>query len=90
MSLYCSPNFNEIEVIHVSIGPYKVVHLSLCLIVYVLIGHFYCLRFFSVQLLLVLLGHLLFSSLPQRPMTSDFEGFLSQIISITLFSYVNS
>ena len=32
----------------------------------------------------VLLGHLFFSSLPQRPMTSDFEGFPSQILSITL------
>ena len=27
---------------------------------------------------------------PQRPMTSDFEGFLYQISSITLFSYLNS
>ena len=26
-----------------------------------------------------------FSSLPQQPMTSDFEGFLSQILSITFF-----
>ena len=31
-----------------------------------------------------------FSSPPQRPMTSDFEGFLYQILSITLFSYLNS
>ena len=31
----------------------------------------------------------LFSSPPQRPMTSDFEGFLYQILSITLFSYLN-
>ena len=29
-----------------------------------------------------------FSSPPQRPMTSDFEGFLYQILSITLFSYL--
>ena len=27
-----------------------------------------------------------FLSPPQRPMTSDFEGFLSQILSITFFS----
>ena len=31
--------------------------------------------FFSVRLLSVLLGHSVFSSPPQRPMTSDFEGF---------------
>ena len=31
----------------------------------------------------------LISSPPQRPMTSDFEGFLYQILSITLFSYLN-
>ena len=31
-----------------------------------------------------------FSSPPQRPMTSDFEGFLYQILSITLLSYRNS
>jgi len=29
----------------------------------------------SVRLLSVLHGHLVFSSPPQRPMTSDFEGF---------------
>ena len=33
-------------------------------------------------------GHSIFSSPPQRPMTSDFEGFLYQIVSITLFSYL--
>ena len=38
----------------------------------------------------VLRGHSVFSSPPQRPMTSDFEGFLYQILSITLFSYLNS
>ena len=27
---------------------------------------------------------------PQRPMTSDFEGFLYQILFITLFSYLHS
>ena len=31
--------------------------------------------FFSVRLLLVLCGHSVFSSPPQRPMTFDFEGF---------------
>ena len=30
---------------------------------------------FSVRLLSVLCGHSFFSSPPQRPMTSDFEGF---------------
>ena len=39
---------------------------------------------FSVQLLSVLRGHSVFPSPPQRPMTSDFEGFLYQILSITL------
>ena len=31
--------------------------------------------FFSVRLLSVLRGHSVFSSPPQRPMTSNFEGF---------------
>ena len=31
---------------------------------------------FSVRLLPILRGHSVFSSSPQRPMTSDFEGFL--------------
>jgi len=31
--------------------------------------------FFSDRLLSVLRGHSVFVSLPQRPMTSDFEGF---------------
>ena len=39
--------------------------------------------FFSVRLLSVPCGHPFFSSPPQRPMTSDFGGFLSQILSIT-------
>ena len=38
---------------------------------------------FSVRLLSVLRGRSVFSSPPQRPMTSDFEGFLYQIPSIT-------
>ena len=35
---------------------------------------FYFFYFFSVRLLSVLRGHSFFSSSPQRPMTSDFEG----------------
>ena len=31
-----------------------------------------------------------FSFPPQRPMTSDFEGYLHQILSITLFSNLTS
>jgi len=31
--------------------------------------------FFNVRLLSVLRGHSFFSSTPQRPMTSDFDGF---------------
>ena len=46
--------------------------------------------FFSVRPLSNLRDHSVFSSPPQRPMTSDFEGFLYQILSITLFSYLNS
>ena len=44
-----------------------------------------CFCFFSVRLLSVLRGHSVLSSPPQRPITSDFEGFLSQILSITFF-----
>ena len=40
--------------------------------------------FFRVRLLKILRGHSVFSSKPQRPMTSDFKGFLYQILSITL------
>ena len=47
-------------------------------------------HFFSVRLLSVLRGHSVFSSPPKRPMTFDFEGFLYVILSITLFSYLNS
>ena len=49
----------------------------------------FCVCFFSIRLLSALRGHSFFSSPPQRPMTSDFEGFLYQILSITLFSYLN-
>ena len=44
----------------------------------------YCI-FFNVRLLSVLRGH---SGFSQRPMTSDFEGFLYQILFITLLSYL--
>ena len=40
-----------------------------------------------VRFVPVLRGHSVFSSPPQRPMTSDFEGFLYQILSIIMFSY---
>ena len=40
---------------------------------------------FSVRLLSVLRDHSFFSSPPQQPMTSDFQGFLSQILSIIFF-----
>ena len=46
--------------------------------------------FFSLRLLSVLPGHSVFASTPQWPMTSDFEGFLYHILSITIFSYLNS
>ena len=36
---------------------------------------FFSLYFFSVRLLSVLRGHSFYSSPPQRPMTSDYEGF---------------
>ena len=44
----------------------------------------------SVRHLSVLRSHSFFSSSPQRPMTSDFKGFLSQILSISIFNYLNS
>ena len=40
---------------------------------------------FRVLLLSILRGHSFFSSPPQWAMTADFKGFLSQIVSITLF-----
>ena len=49
-----------------------------------------CLPFLSVRLLSVLRGHSGFSFPPQRPINSDFEGFIYQILSITLFSYLDS
>ena len=61
---------------------YALVNISL-FVVFVLL-------LFIVRLLSVPRGHSVFSSPPQRPMTSDFEGFLYQILSIALFSYLNS
>ena len=39
------------------------------------VSRFFCFLFFSVRLLSVLRGHSVFSSPPQQPMISDFEGF---------------
>ena len=47
-------------------------------------------KHFSIRILSVLRGHSVFSSPPQRPMTSKFDGFLYQILSITFFNYLNS
>ena len=49
-----------------------------------------CLYSFSVSTFIGSTWLFVFSSQPQRPMTSDFAGFLYQILSITLFSYLNS
>ena len=57
---------------------------------YVSVMYFDDKLFFSVRLLSVLRDHAVFSSPPQRPMTSDFEGFVYQILSIKLFSYLKS
>ena len=46
--------------------------------------------FFNVRLLSVLRDQSFFSSPPQRPMTSDSEGFPSQMLSITFLSYLYS
>ena len=52
---------------------------------------FILLLFFNVRLVSVLRGHsCFFPSPPQRPMTSNFEGFLFHIVSITFLSYLNS
>ena len=45
--------------------------------------------YFSVRLLSVLRGYSFFSSPPQRPMNSDFEGFsIPYCYSLHLFSYL--
>ena len=50
-----------------------------------------CFCFFSVRLLSVLCGLSVFSSPPQRPMTSNFEGFsITDFYPLHLFSYLNS
>ena len=46
-----------------------------------------CLRLIFCQFCVVIR---FFSSPSQRPITSDFKGFLHQILSFTLFSYLNS
>ena len=55
---------------------YAIAHrtLSLSCIEIQLLSHIFH-NSFSVRLLSVLRGHSVFSSPPQRPMTSDFEGF---------------
>ena len=50
---------------------YRSVHYIFFITIFYLIKK----NFFSVRLLSVLRGHSVFSSPPQRPMTSDFEGF---------------
>ena len=52
---------------------------------------FFCFCFFNVRLLSVLCGHSVFSSSPQRPITSDFDGFFyPRFYPLHLFSYLNS
>ena len=46
---------------------------------------YHFLLFFSIRLLSVLRGHSVFSSLPQRPMTSDFEDFIHYIFILSKF-----
>ena len=74
--------------------PFKMCSRERCVTILFSYFYFVLLRFFwfffSVRLVSVPRGHSVFSSPPQRPMTSDFEGFHYQILSITLFSYVNS
>ena len=41
--------------------------------------------FFAIQLLSVVRGHSVFSSSPQRPMTSDFEGSIPDFIHYIIF-----
>ena len=53
----------------------------------IIITELVCCCFFSVRLLSVLRDHSFFSSPPQRPMTSDFEGFLYKILSIIFLSF---
>jgi len=76
---------------------YVLVHIPLLFLSIMLLNNqlskyvqYKCFFIFSVRLYSVLCGHSVFSSPPQRPMNSDFEGFLYQILSITLFSYLNS
>ena len=45
--------------------------------------------YFSVRLLSVLRGHSFISSPPQRPMTSDFEEFLYQVLIINYIIFLS-
>ena len=49
----------------------------------VLFNPIFIFLFLAFDFLSVLRGHSVFSSPPQRPMTSDFKGFSIQILSIT-------
>ena len=52
---------------------------------------FFLFCFFNVRLLSVLCGHSVFSSSPQRPITSDFDGFFyPRFYPLHLFSYPSS
>ena len=51
----------------------------------------FCFCFLAFDFLSVLRGHSIFSSLPQRPMTFDFEGFsIPDFIHYIYFSCLNS
>ena len=66
---------------------YRHTHWAVVVFCFVL---FFCV-FFSVRPLSVLRGHSVFSSPPQRPMTSEFEGFsIPDFIHYIYFSYLNS
>ena len=89
--MFTLPNFWCLEGVWVPIPEVYVEH-RLVIITNTVNGVCFCcgvlfinhLFIFSVEHLSVLRGHSVFSSPPQRPMTSDFEGFLSQIVSIII------
>ena len=76
------------RVINLKIGKLicNICHFIYC--VFDIVMHIFLFFIFLAYDLSVLGGHSVFSSPPQRPITSDFEGFLYQIVSITLFSYL--
>ena len=86
-SFICKSKENITRLIFNNVNPNDWIVVLLSSITEMLVG-FLCV--FSVRHLSVLRGHSVFSSPPQQPMTSDFEGFLYQILSITSFSYFNS